>query len=232
MNYFTKEEILRFNEILLGRGVPNQQDGIGYNKADFSACSTYFYGLSDAQFADLAKRLVKYSKTQLNVDKDVMKATAEYLLSKSVGGDRSNGISVDIRGESTLISFRYNTNFVNVMNRQKRRKWDGLTKCWVVPSNDAKDVLNALESVGADVDSAVKYIDNNVSKTEVQVKLDLSNKIALLKFEYDSSLISLIKTIDFKHRRWNMTHKFWEIDLIQYKTIIDKIKSGYILKFV
>ena len=95
LNVFTVEELLTMNETMLGRGMPVQEDGVGYNKADYGACVNYYHGLSNAQVADLAKRLVKYSETQLHIDKEMMKETAEYYASLVKDGeDRSNGVSI------------------------------------------------------------------------------------------------------------------------------------------
>ncbi len=159
MEKFTKSELLNFNEMLLGRGAPVQEDGIGYNKADYGACATYYYGLSDAQFADLAKRLVKYSETQLKVCKKAMQETAKELGAKADAKDRSRGISIDVKETSTLISFRYNEQFIDAIKSQPKRQWDAENKKWVVPNENAIDVLKALGKVGADVKNAIEYFE-------------------------------------------------------------------------
>src|SRR6185437_3101424 len=151
------EELLSINELMLGRGVPNQDDGIGYNKADYGACANYFYGLSDAQVADLAKRLVKYSKTQLNLDRQMMMDTAEHYDMKVTGEfDRTEGISINITENGTLISFRYNDTFIETIKRQPKRQYDGESKQWIVPNDRVIPVLNELATVGADVRNALK----------------------------------------------------------------------------
>lgn len=164
MDTFTKEELLQFNEFLLGRGKPVQQDGIGYNKADFGACKTYYNGLSDSQYADLAKRLVKYSKTQLKVDKQKMEETAKELSAIADVHKRSYGVSIASKDSGTLISFRYNNKFIEVIKSQPIRKYDKETQCWVVPNHKLIDALRALEKVGADVHNAITYATSNILK--------------------------------------------------------------------
>lgn len=235
---FTKEELLAFNEVLLGRGAPNEEDGVGYNKADFGACSTYFYGLSDAQYADLAKRLVKYCNTQLNVDKELMKETAKHYAELSNGEDRSDGISVNVREDGTLISFRYNETFIEVIKNQPKRRWDAENKNWIVPNNRVIPLLNELWTVGADVKNAMEYVMNHEliqkhqssPKTEVKVKYD--GDMALLKFEYNKDIVDAIKTIPVKDRKWNQDFKFWSIDVKHFDTFKQMISEFAQLKQV
>ena len=161
MKTYTTDELIKFNEMLLGRGMPSDRDGIGYNKADYGACATYYYGLSDAQYADLAKRLIKYSETQLNVSKEVMKMTASKLCENIACNDRSKGISLKIMNEATLISFRYNEKFIKVIREQPKRRFDKDSKGWIIPNSNLISTLEALKIVGADVENAIKYANQN-----------------------------------------------------------------------
>lgn len=238
---FTKEELLNFNEIMLGRGMPVTEDGIGYNKADFGACSTYFYGVSNAQLTDLAKRLVKYCNTQLGVDKEMMKDTFNELAELSKDEDRRDGISIDIRENGTLISFAYNEEFVGVIKAQKRRQYDAETKNWIVPNDTLIDVLRDLGEFGADVDNALSYamdseiivnavIRKEVGKVEVLTKLD--GDYAFLKFKYNQSIVNEIKKIDTKDRQWNTDFKFWLIDKKHYEGLKEKLSNVATFKLV
>lgn len=160
---FTIDELLSLNDMMLGRGKPMQDDGVGYNKADYGVCSNYFFGVSDAQVADLAKRLVKYSVTQLNIDKQLMQETSEYYRNLLTDDDsRVEGVSVNITREGTLISFRYNESFINVVRKQPNRIYDRERKQWIVPTCNAIKVLKELECVGADTKNAIKYFNNHL----------------------------------------------------------------------
>lgn len=215
----TVNQLLVLNEMMLGRGVPNQEDGVGYNKADYGACATYWNGLSEAQVADLAKRLVKYSKTQLNIDKDIMKETAEYY--KGLAGenmDRSNGVSVNITEDGTLISFRYNEDFIAIIKALPvhLRKYDGENKQWMVSNDKVIPVLNELSIVGADAKNALVYASNHPLLKEVAIiKAEISVKDegewTLLKFDYNKDILSRVKDIDRQDRQWNPNFKFWAI---------------------
>jgi hypothetical protein len=216
---FTKEELLNLNETMLGRGMPVQEDGIGYNKADYGACATYFYGISDAQYADLAKRLVKYCKTQLGLDKEDMKATYEYFkqIADEKGYSREDGISLNITENGTLISFRYNETFIETIKNQPKRQWDAENKNWIVPNKEVIPTLNALWTVGADVDNAMQYamnhdlIINTIFEPKAEVLTKIQNGHALLKFDYNKDIVNAIKEIPFKDRQWNADFKFWAV---------------------
>lgn len=225
----TVDQLLALNEMMLGRGMPNKEDGIGYNKADYGACSNYYYGLSDAQIYDLAKRLVKYSETQLHLDKQMMKDTAEYYKSLvKDGADRNNGISINITENGTLISFRYNEDFIEVIRRQPKRRWDSDNKQWIVSNDRVIPTLNELSTVGADVSNALAYARNHplikdiavVSKVDVFTKLD--GDYALLKFCYNKNIIDEIKQIDHRDRQWNPYFKFWAVK----QTYLDGLKES------
>lgn len=223
-NIFSKEQLLQFNEMMLQRGVPNTEDGIGYNKADYGTCSTYYYGLSNAQLADLAKRLVKYSETQLGICKDDIKETAKELAKIAKDDDRSEGISVDIREDGMLISFRYNEVFIEKIKTMPKRRWDAESKNWIVPLEEAVPTLNALWTIGADVENALTYVmgndiylnwldsqnDKEIKKTEILTKFN--GDYAFLKFNYDKNIVDTIKQIDKKDRQWNADFKFWMIN--------------------
>lgn len=219
---YTKEELLGFNELLLGRGMPTQQDGIGYNKADYNTCSTYFYGLSDAQLADLAKRLIKYCNTQLGIDKDKMLLTAEHLLKESEREDRSLGVSIMIKEEESLIGFRYNEVYIRALAKNKGKYIKDLNS-WVIPNNRLLKVLLELESVGADVKNAQAYAMSNEyivksgytegvydDRIEVLVKNTPDNMV-LLKFQFNKDLVDEIKKMPVSDRQYNPDYKFWAI---------------------
>ena len=213
----TVEELLALNEMMLGRGVPNQEDGVGYNKADYGACANYWNGLSDAQVADLAKRLVKYSQTQLNLDKQMMTDTAEHYAMKVTGEyDRTSGISVNITENGTLISFKYNETFVDVIKAQPVRQYDSESKQWIVPNDKVIPILNELFTVGADVKNALVYASNhpllkNVAVKKEEILTKDNGDWIFLKFKYNKNILDLIKEIDKKDRQWNPDYKFWAI---------------------
>lgn len=242
MDVFSKDELLKFNEVLLGRGVPITQDGVGYNKADYGACSTYFNILSDSQWADLAKRLVKYSTTQLEVDKEKMKLTAEHLKELSDGKDRSDGVSISIGEKHTLIGFRYRDSFVRTMNIKNSRRWDAENKAWKVLNKDLLDALRDLEKAGADVKNAMEYAIENIhitegrknclDKLEVLAKKSEDGTYTFLKFDYDEELIKEIKSIPYKDRKWNSNYKFWAVDTSYIHDLSNKLKETAVFKFI
>lgn len=229
--FFSVDELLEMNEMMLGRGMPVQEDGVGYNKADYGACANYFYGLSDAQIADLAKRLVKYSNTQLNIDKQLMKDTYEYYKSLDDGRDRTVGVSVNITENGTLISFRYNEMFIEIVKSQPKRQFDGESKQWIVPNDKVIPLLNKLWKVGADVKNALAYANNHplINSTTIEEKVDILTKFdgdfVLLKFKYNKDIVEAVKKIDYKDRKWNPDFKFWSVKQSHLNNLKDMLSS-------
>ena len=230
----TVDELLTINSIMLGRGVPNQDDGIGYNKADYSICSNYYYGLSNAQIADLSKRLVKYAKTQLHLDKKMMEATAEYYKSKANIEERINGISVHITEKGTVVGFRYNEKFVNVLKNQPKRRYDNEMKQWIVPNQHALKVLQDLKQVGGDVENAMQYVKSHElfkkdkiiveveeSMNKVKVSVSFYNGDALLRFNYNKNIVEKIKALEYSQRKYNPDRKYWSVKV----TCLEELKK-------
>lgn len=228
---FSVDELLTMNAMMLGRGMPTQDDGVGYNKADYGACSKYYEGLSDAQVADLAKRLVKYSNTQLHIDKELMKKTAHHYLMKVTGEfDRKDGVSVSITDVGTLISFSYNEKFIEIIKSERKRQYDADTKQWVVPNDRVIPVLNKLWTVGADVSNALEYASNHeLIQKAIENKTDIltvfgENEV-YIKFDYNKDIVEEIKKIDKSARKYNPQHKYWAINNSQFKPLMKALKS-------
>jgi hypothetical protein len=229
---FTKEELISLNEVMLGRGVPVQDDGIGYNKADYGACATYFYGLSDAQYADLAKRLVKYTKTQLNLDKEDMKATAEHFANIAGNKDRTEGVSLNITENGTLISFRYNERYIYTIKNLPQRRYDRENKNWIIPNDKVIDALKALESVGADVKNAIEYARKEIKTVQKQSEKKkkvyfkrTNEETVFLKFAYNKEIVDEIKSISKNHRKYHPDLKAWEVQEDACEFLVDTLAN-------
>ena len=223
---FTKGELLAFNEKMLHRGTPTIDDGVGYNKADYGACSTYYQGLSDAQYADLAKRLVKYSETQLQICKQKMKETAKELSEIANPDERSKGISIEVGETHTLLGLRYNPEYINIISSTPRRRYDEEKKAWIIPNDLLISTLNNLRAIGADVDNAVAYAESKgITKdyrAKVVVLTEPQGEMVTLKFNYNKDIIDEIKRIDKHGRKWNADNKSWSVKP-QY---IDSLKES------
>lgn len=209
-------DLLKLNEGMLKREVSTQDRYKGYNRADYSICMNYFNGLSDAQIADLAERLIKYSETQLHVDKQIVINTYEYYKSLVKNVEREDGVNINITEDGTVISFKYNELFINIIKTQPQSQFDSHNKKWIVPNDKVIIVLNSLLDVGADVENAISHAMNSqiikeskVAKAEVLTKFD--GDYVLLKFDYNTSILNEIKKIYHKDRTWNSGYKFWAI---------------------
>ncbi|AYP68137.1 HepA-related protein [Bacillus phage vB_BcoS-136] len=226
---FSVEELVQFNEKMLGRGMPVMEDGIGYNKADYGACANYFYGMSYPQVADLAKRLMKYCKTQLGLDRSDMKATAEYYMMKVTGEfDRTEGVSVNITEKGTLISFRYNELFIEIIKRQPKRQYDAETKQWIVPNENAIKTLKALEFANADVRNAIEYAEShelikNAKPKKTTVECKAEGLYTIVSFKYNKEIVETIK--ELKDRKYDVDNKSWKIQTSALKFLTDKLND-------
>lgn len=237
-NLFNERELLDLNEMMLGRGMPVQEDGVGYNKADYGACERYFKGCSNAQLADLAKRLVKYCNTQLGLDKADMQATHEHFAELAGNYKKEDGISLNITENGTLFSFRYNETFIEIIKRQPRRQWDAENKNWIVPNDLVIPTLNKLYLVGADVDNAMVYAMGNpliyrhAFEPEVEIKAIVEEDHALLKFDYHEEVLSVIRKIDIKERQWNAQHKYWKIEKKHFENFKNEVSAFASFKYM
>lgn len=244
---FSYEDILMFNNILLQRGDPSQKDDIGYNKPDYSVCIRYYYGLSNEQLADLTERLIKYCKTQLGIDAEKMKATATYYksLSKAENGDLSKHVSVDIDDKFVRIAFKYNTDFISVMNNEaKTAKYIHDDKAYLLDKREALYVLNKLKNKGAVCDNAINYLLENgiiddreslvselskIKSSKYKINLTQHNDDFMeVSFKYDSVLVNCVKAL--KQRKFNVDSKSWLVHKSELKTlknlIIDAFKNN------
>lgn len=226
---FTKEELTQFNEKMLGRGVPNNDDGIGYNKADYSTCALYFNGMSDSQYADLAKRLVKYCNTQLEIDRDKMNLTAIELGKSCDIDNRVLGVSIEMFENETSLNFKYNPDFISVIKKQSNRRYDKDSKTWYVSNKSLIKTLEDLKLAGADTQNAIDYAKAKglgvatVSKTSVKTKQD--GEMMLLKFDYNKNIVDEIKKIDKGSRQWNPEFKFWAIKKNCFEALKRKLEE-------
>ncbi|MGV4321168.1 hypothetical protein [Bacillus mojavensis] len=163
MHHFSEEEMIKFNDMMLKR-IESNRCISGYNNTDRSVCKIFFHGLSYAQLANLAKRLVKYSETQLNVSKESMMETEKYYLEKANIKDWTKGISLNGGDYLTSVSFRYNEQFIEQIKRRPRGQWfwDNNSKQWLIPNENLIITLKSLEKVGADVKNAIEYAKNHI----------------------------------------------------------------------
>ncbi|MFQ3543526.1 hypothetical protein Q7A53_05520 [Halobacillus rhizosphaerae] len=232
MKHYSKEELINFNELLLGRGAPVTHDGKGYNKADFGACSTYYYGLSNAQIVDLAKRLEKYCKTQLGADKEKMVNTKKHFEQFVENSNFAEGISIEVREEDTLIAFRYNEMFIHTIKTRPNhlRYFDQDAKSWVVKNEILLKILNDLKDVGGDVENALQYAKDhpflkNPSTNKIVINCNPNEQFTALSFKYDKQVVEAIKTIDKEKREYDPDKKTWIIRTEELKSLKLKLQD-------
>ena len=234
-NIYTQEELLEMNSTLLQRGAPTQKDDIGYNKPDYTICQGYWYGLSDSQRADLSSRLVKYTKTQLSVDTSKLTATANYYNALCNNTNIDNGISVNPGRDYTMVSFRFNWDFINIVKTAKNRKYDSQSKNWFVSNQEIITILEKLEKAGADCKNAIQYLQENLKNEQatevtnqqepqkIQISVVQRHDKLELSFVYNAEIISAVKSLI--NRRYNPNNKSWTIDISEVNSLITKLQK-------
>ena len=82
---FTKEELKKYNEFMIGKGAPIERDNVGYNKPDFM--KMYWIGMLAVEYNDLecyaiTRCLNHYKNTQLKDVKDDIEETYDFYAEK------------------------------------------------------------------------------------------------------------------------------------------------------
>lgn len=159
-NLYTREEIEKFNSKMLGRGIPITQDNYGYNKPDYMRCQQYLYGMTNQQVADVCRRLVKYARTQLDLDIERLKKTALHFdtLSKK---EQGTPITVEIRDGYVAVSFPFNRRFVPIIKRITGHQYAG-NDTWLIPKSDIFPLLSNLKELGANTTNSLTYLSENL----------------------------------------------------------------------
>lgn len=232
---FSPEQLVKFNETLLGRGAPIEKDNIGYNKPDYLVCNNYYSVLSDVQLADLSRRLVKYCQTQLDADKQKMIETANYYNAKISNESLERAISIQPGKEMTLISFSYNPEFIAIVKKANKRKYDPKIKKWYVANNEVIHILEQLQKVGADCKKAIEYLQENLvineneQSTKQEQKVNIINVVELkngklqIGFSYNPDIVTAIKSLN--ERKYNPANKTWTITKEEVNTLINKLQN-------
>lgn len=234
---YTEEQLIEFNNQLLQRGAPVERDGIGYNKPDFVVCNSYYDILTDTQTADLSQRLIKYCSTQLGIDKEKMKETANYYNSKITNESLDNAISIQPGKDMTLISFTYNHDFIAVVKQAKNRKYNPEIKKWFVANGEVITILEKLQKIGADCKNAIEYLKENLvinEQKEVSAPApkqsintitvnELKNGKLEIGFNYNPEIVAAIKSLN--DRKYNPTSKKWTIEKDGVNTLINKLQN-------
>lgn len=240
---FTIGELKELNELMLGRGAPVEQDGIGYNKPDYSVCQYYYAGLSNGQLFDLASRLVKYCDTQLNLCSTKMSETAHYFKKLAKDNEKDEGISVEVGDEYTVVSFKYDYKFVEAIKsvHYKNRKWNKDEKRWYVKNSHVLEALESLKGAGGDVENAIAYVKETIGEKVEEVKEDVINEVKeekkvfkvtakrkrlnlVLHHEpFNRDIVNNIKELPY--RRYNSNDKTWTINIEDVEALINSLKK-------
>jgi len=228
---FTPKQLTEFNEFMLSGGVPDQIDYSGYNKPDFSVCMGYLDILTDSQLADLSSRLVKYCNTQLHIDQNEMAETANYYNSLTNNTQLASAISIKIREQFTELAFDYNWEYVSIIKKAKNRKYISDKKTWYVHNTEIISILERLQTIGADCQAAIEYLQNNPIITETEkskptittIKVTKNNNRLTLSSPYHVEIISAIKSL--LNRKYEPNTKSWIIPIKEVPNLILKLEK-------
>lgn len=239
---YGKDILVKLNNKMLNRGIPNIKDNIGYNKSDYFVCVKYYDTLTNIQACDLANRLFKYCNKQLsNISSEEMKKTAIFF--KNIIGNEtlSNSISIKIGEKYTLISLYNKSAFINIIRNAKDRKLLSASKNWLVSNTEVLDVLLKLKSSGGICGNCITYFKkiysnnsvknqtsnrHNSCKNSINIRKKSNGDVELI-FTYNPLLIKLIRSLEFAV--FNKVTKGWTISFEEIPELLKKIKNNNLL---
>lgn len=158
---YSREELEQLNHDMLGRGVPIGQDNFGYNKPDYIRCSQYYFGMNSAQLADVCRRLMKYARTQLELDVNKLRDSAIHY-ERLAQQEEGIPISVEVKGERTILSFPFNRRFIPIIKKIEGWRYNEKNKTWLVPNHSIYGVLKEFESLGGNISFAIDYLSKQL----------------------------------------------------------------------
>lgn len=235
---YSPEELGKFNDYMLQRGMPHKKDGIGYNKIDYPIGSNITGIPSKEECCSLSRILVKYCKTQLDIPDENMKATQEHYKKYK------KGYYVSVEGYDSVgiwCTWGYNPDIVTIIRQQPRTnvKWSKEGDIWkcrltynAIPHIAAKfkdkgvyveDLLQALNNKPEKIEDSSEPItvDNKVYKLLVSRK-DSDN--LNIKVDYNKEIVDLIKSVPtaFFHKKT----KSWWIDILQANKLYTQLEKA------
>lgn len=207
---------------MLGRGMPITRDDFGYNKPDYMRCQQYLYGMTNQQVADVCRRLMKYARTQLELDVNRLKKTALHFdrLSKEESG---TPITVEIRERYVALSCPFNRRFVPIIKRIEGHRNAG-NDTWLIPKSEILSLLSNLKELGANTTNAQSYLSSKLKQdNKISNKVNQSKKKQQRTEKANTTKQTVIEKIKLNIRKIGDYH----IALLfpkQYQPILNALK--------
>lgn len=245
----SRRDLETINETMIGRGVPDEIDEVGYNVPDYNKLSSLWFGASDNDLYEIASRLLKYYDTQLSsfVDfsKDELVESIEYYKELSDKGVNKKSVTVAFEDnfDTAIVGFKYDNDYINVL-RAYRYSFNREIKAWQGKSTLVVSILEELAEMGADIENALSYVreieKKNNSKFEDVVEesgntqssgkllevVEVDDESVSLKFDFDNDLVNLIKTLKSKSFDWD--NKVWIVHKFEVKSLYEDMQTlGY-----
>lgn len=225
LNYFRSTDLEKLNSKMIGRGAPNKKDNQGYNQPDYQTLQHYFFGLSNRQLAEVAKRLIKYCGTQLKLSPDIMKQSALYYYQLSQK-DEGEPVSVLIGKKATAIGFQFNKQFIEaIKDCTNRYRYVESEKSWVIHNDDVLAVLQALERRGALVKYAKQYLYEQGffnAMNIILIRVIHKQNYAEIHFEPHAGIEGAIQLLN-KHK-YDTNKKCWLIVKDEVNAFLDLVQ--------
>lgn len=240
MSIISKETLMEYNLIMLGKGAPIEIDNTGYNKVDYSkmAYLSTQSDITDSEAYVLSTVLMKYSKTQLTSIATELKETVEHYqkLVKEVK-------VVDFTKTSCKLSWNFNRNISNFIKSDLDRtffKWSKPNGEWVleIKWQYIQQLLDKFIQEGFGV-ASIQVIQNNLdsmfddsSEESVDITLKVSRPshtidTLVFEFPYNKSIVEVFKNIPYSF--YNNSTQTWEC-YIEYSFILYKDLENLHLK--
>lgn len=230
------------NALMIVRGIPDGRDNLGYNVPDYKKLSSIWFGATNDDLYEIASRVLKYYDTQLSsiIDftKDELIESIKYYEELSKKNIVKNSVTIGFENnyEIAIISFKYNTDYINVL-RPLKYSYNKDAKVWEGNSRFVRVILENLSELRADVEYALNYVlsveeEQRISFSDVLAEekkvqnilevTEVDEDTISLKFDFDNDLVNEINNVKSKKFDWDS--KLWLIDKFEAISLYGNIQ--------
>ena len=248
MAILTRQEIMNFNNKMLGLGAPIELDGQGYNKLDYGKMMDFstknISQLTDRQMWFITMTLGKYKNTQLTQYKGDIEDTINHYKALPISKPVVN--VVDTSDKVIRLSWKFNQQISDDLKYSLNKKmysWNKVNGSWVlnVIWEYVDELIKAFEAAGLDCSEVQKAVSNHirgqlqpingtpkVTSPKMKLKITRSTKSVdtlSIVSDYDAQLIDIYHTIP--NMMWDAKTKSWVVYIENAAELYDAIPDDY-----
>jgi hypothetical protein len=134
--------------------------------------------------------------------------------------DSCEFLLIDLSKEENFISlkFGYNETFMGLLKKYiKGRKWDGVTKAWLVPLVSLPLLVQLLDHLKFDISNEFRELSADIDRQDIETIVELMFKDDenefQMKFEYEADIVNCVKELNPQSRVYNAQEQCWYISL-------------------